>query len=544
MKLKRALAVLLALCMILPLAACGEKEETKKTDATGDKGTATTTVVTTVANQGGEDQPADPTQGSEDGDVVTTTVTTFTDASGNVVTTTTVKGDTTKTTKTKPSIISQTKVTGKQTLDAIIKEGTVKMDKGLNFGGKTFRHAKNGATVDPTSDYGKWCAEFEKKYNCKLEVYGLSMSEYTSGITSAMASGDPYDIVFMYDDWFPGQIIANTMVPLDNYFTTADLWNDKSKTEGGLSKSLSEDLSLNGHVYVVGGTYLTTPGTIWYNKKIFADAGYDGAEDPLALYKKGKWTWEKYYEMLSDIQDVDAGLYGMNSISPYYSRMMFPSYGTDIAIKTRNSIKANLGDAKLYKAFETMQKFNYGAHRVTDPKNQYEDGATQFLNGTTASWMNYTGGAWQIYKAMDEKAYSAFGSKEKQKSNVGMVPLPVANDKGIHAIWAWMGYGAGNGTDADGIKAAIAFALNDSRLNHKNVYHPDMPKDILAMALELADSDKLSAPMIGFKSSAGSLGSTQTEMCRKIANQGQNITVVLKGYEKMVQTIIDAALKA
>ena len=107
-----------------------------------------------------------------------------------------------------------------------------------------------------------------------------------------------------------------------------------------------------------------------------------------------------------------------------------------------------------------------------------------------------------------------------------------------------MGYGAGNGTDEDGIKAAIAFALNDSRLNHKNVYHPDMPKDILAMALQMADSDKLSAPMLGFKSSAGSLSSTQTDMCRKIANQGQNITVVLKGYEKMVQTIIDTALKA
>ena len=541
MKLKRVLAVLLALCMILPLAACGDKEETKKTDAAG-KDTPTT-VVTTVATQGSED-PADPTQAGETEDTVVTT--TVTDESGNVVTTTTAKGQTTtRATKTKPSIRTQNKVTGVQTLDDItIKEGAVRMDKGLNFGGKTFSHAKNGAGVDPNSDYGKWCAEFEKTYNCKLDIRGFAMSEYTAGITAAMASGDPFDIVFIYDEWFPGQIIANTMLPLDDYITTADLWNEKSKTEGGLSRSLSEDLSLNGKIYVVGGTYLTTPGTIWYNKKIFADAGYDGAEDPLALYKAGKWTWEKYYSMLSDIQDVDAGLYGMNSISPYYSRMMFPSYGTDIAIKTKNSIKANLSDPQLYKAFETMQKFNYGAHRVTDPKNQYEDGATQFLNGTTASWMNYTGGAWTIYKAMDQKAYSAFGSKEKQKSNVGMAPLPVANSKGIHAIWSWMGYGAGNGTDEDGIKAAIAFALNDSRLNHKNVYHPDMPKDILAMALQMADSDKLSAPMLGFKSSAGSLSSTQTDMCRKIANQGQNITVVLKGYEKMVQTIIDTALKA
>ena len=53
MKLKRVLAVLLALCMILPLAACGEKEEAKKTDAPA-KDTPTS-VATTTVTQGAED---------------------------------------------------------------------------------------------------------------------------------------------------------------------------------------------------------------------------------------------------------------------------------------------------------------------------------------------------------------------------------------------------------------------------------------------------------------------------------------------------------
>lgn len=532
MKLKRVLVVLLALCMILPLAACG-----------GDKGTTTTTngdaaTTTTVAD--GD---------VVDGDVTTdpnATTTTVTDKDGNVVTTTTQKGATTVRTKKSGGIktVTQAPEGSAATLSQItIKEGTVRMDKGLNFGGKTFTHAKNGASVDPSSDYMKWCAEFEKTYNAKLEVSGLPSTEYTAGITSAMAGGSPYDIVFMLDEWFPEQIIANTMTPLDGYFTTADLWTNKSKTEGGLSRSLSQDMSLDGKVYVVGGAYLTTPGMIWYNKKIFAAAGYDGANDPLALYNAGKWTWEKYYEILSDIQDPDSGLYGMNSISPYYSRMMFPSYGTDIAKKTATSIKTNTSDPQLYKAFETMQKFNYGAHSVCDPKNQYENGIEQFLNGTTASLMGNSGYAWTFYKMMDEKTYSAFGSKAQQKANLGMVPLPVANSQGIHAIWGWMGFGAGNGTTEDGIKAAIAFALNDSRLNHKNVYHPEMPADIMKATLAVADSDKLLAPMWGFDSSAGSLGGLQTQMCSKVANKGENITVVLKGYEKLIQTVIDAAMK-
>ena len=560
MKLKRVLAVLLALCMLLPLAACGGNDTTTTT-AGGD------TAITTTVVDAADDTPA-PTD--ENGDEVTTTV--ATDENGNEVTTTVAtnengeqvvttvadggavqvttkkeNGTTARTTADKGQIAINKKTTstmGKVTFDQVVlKEGTKKMDDGLNFGGKTFTHAKNGATVSATSDYGQWCAAFEKAYNCKLEVFGLAMSEYQAGVAARAAGGQPYDIIFLYDSNFPSMIVANLMEPLENYFTTADLWDNKSKNEGGLSYSLSNDLSLNGHVYAVGGTYLTTPGCIWYNKKMFADAGYDGKNDPMALYKAGKWSWEKLYEILSDIQNPDAGLYGLNSISPYYSHMMFASYATGLAKKTSSAVKENTTDPQLYNCLEMMKKLNYGKQSVCDPKNQYEDGMAQFLNGTTAAWMNYTGGAWDLYKAMDSKTYSAFGTKAQQKQNVGMVPLPVANDKGIHAIWAWMGYGAGKGVSEDARKAAVAFAINDSKLNHKNVYHPEMPAEILKTAQAMADSDKLMAPPSGFKSSAGSLGSLNTSVCSAVANKGQSIAVVLKGNQKLITTVIEQALK-
>ncbi len=548
MKLKRVLAVLLALCMLLPLAACGGNDGTTTTTG-GD--TVTTTVVdpaddvtTTVATDENGDEVTTTVATDENGVEVTTTV--ATDKDGAVVVTTTKAGETTKTTKSKVLNIGQVtqETLGKVTFDQVVlKEGTKKMDDGLNFGGKTFTHAKNGATVDPNSEYGKWCAAFEKAYNCKLQVFGLAMSEYQAGVAARAAGGQPYEIVFLYDSNFPSMIVANLMDPLEDYFTTADLWNEKSKNEGGLSYSLSNDMSLNGHVYAVGGTYLTTPGVIWYNKKLFKDNGYDGKNDPMALYNAGKWTWEKVYEILSDIQNPDAGLYGLNSISPYYSHMMFATYATGIAKKTKDGVVQNTGDPQLYKCFEMMKKLNYGKQSVCDPRNQYEDGMAQFLNGTTAAWMNYTGGAWDLYKAMDNKTYSAFGTKAQQKQNVGMVPLPVENNKGIHAIWAWMGYGAGKGVSEDAKKAAVAFAINDSKLNHKNVYHPEMPADILKTAQGLADSDKLQSPAQGFKSSAGSLSSLTTSMCSAVANKGQSIAVVLKGNEKLITSVIEQALK-
>ena len=546
MKLKRVLAILLALCMILPLAACGEKEETKKTDATGDKGAATTTVVTTVATQGGEDQPADPTQGSEDGDVVTTTVTTVTDASGNVVTTTTVKGESTKSTKTTKTLKPIKTVTQKADGEdhgfgsIEIKEGKTPVEKGLNFGGKTFTFAYYGSSWD--QDHTDWHNDFQKQYNVKLDIRGIATSSYTAGLSSAMASGNPYDIVFLYSFDYPGQITANTMAPLNEYITTADLWTKDSAKNGGFSKSLLQAHSLNGNLYCVAGNYLQTPTVLWYNKKIFSDAGFDGADDPYALYKKGTFSWDVLYDMLSDIKDEDSGLWGINSIAPYYEHQFVNSFDTDVAKLTADGrLVQNLGDKNLYDALAMLQKYSYGEHKVTDPKNQFENGIDQFLNGTTASVIQTAGAYWTFYDRMGKKTYTAFGSKDKQLSNLGAVPIPCRN--GIHSIWDWMGYGAGNGATEEGIKCALAFAKHDSIVNHKQAYHPNMTAEMKSLFCGILDDDNLRGPMDGFKTSAGSLGGLCGTLTSAVAIKGQNITVVLKGYEKVAQTIIDQAVK-
>lgn len=544
MKMKRVLAVLLALCMILPLAACGEKEETKKTDAP--QGGTPTTVVTTVASQDAND-PADPTQSGEtEESVVTTTVT---DESGNVVTTTTVAGGKATTTKrpSKSMISGSTATVKKENAigEAItIKEGDTPCEAGItSFGGKTFSYAYYGSSWNAEQTWR--FDDFQKKYNVKMDIRGLPSGEYVQALSAAMAAGKPYDMVFMHAFTYPSQIVANTMLPLNDYVTTADLWTKESATKGGFSKSLMQAMSLNGDIYCIGGTYLNSPATVYYNKKMFADAGYDGAEDPVALYKAGKWTWEKLYNMLTDIQDTSKGLYGMSSISPYYDHQFLVSYGADLA-KLRNDGKLvqNLSDPQLYKAFEMLQKYSYGEHRVTDPKNQFENGKATFLNGTVAAMignMGYYGG---YIKSMDEKNYSAFGSAAVQKSNIGCVPVPIDNKAGVHPIWYWIGYGVGNGTTEEGVKFALTFAKHDSIYNQVMTWDETMPADLAQMSRNLMDADKLIGPMGGFESSAGSLQGIETGISSKIAIKGNNVTVTLKAYEKVVQNVIDQALKS
>ena len=139
--MKRVLAILLVLCLVVPMAACGKDGDTKTTTTAGDAATTTT-----VANGDGE---------VVDGDVTTdpnATETTVTDKNGNVVTTTTQKGATTV--RTKKTLHGVTTATVKKdgeasTLGKItIKEGKTPVEKGLNFGGKTFTFAYYGSSWD------------------------------------------------------------------------------------------------------------------------------------------------------------------------------------------------------------------------------------------------------------------------------------------------------------------------------------------------------------------------------------------------------------
>lgn len=543
MKLKRSLAIVLALLMVLPLAACSKAaepgENTGATTTAEPKATTTTTVEAPIDGDPTTTVPGatETTATDESGNPVTTT--TVTDASGNPVTqptnSQTPGATTTRTTRTnRPGQTQQSHSISEQ---ITIKKGTTPLEKGLNFGGKEYRYAVWGTEIDDrmkTQNSG-----FEKAYNVKLKLDMLPTNEYVAGLASALAAGKPYDILFFYNFQYPEQITANVMQPLDDYITTADLWGKNSATTGGFSLSLSQALSMNGHVYAVGGAYLQGPTVIWYNKKEFSKAGYTGAKDPLAMYKAGNWSWQKLYDMLSVIQKPAQGIYGINSIAPYYHAQFICSFNTDLAKLTSDGkLKENLSDSKLYEAFEMLQKFCYGEHKVANPTDIYVNGAEQFLNGTTVSLVGTMG----YYGTFNRKVPTATAF-DQSLNNLGMVPMPTYGKNGPNVIWDWMGYGAGAGASKEGVLCALAYAKYDSIHNHLNAYTDTMPTEFKQISCGILDKDNLIAPKNGFKSSAGDMGDINSKIGTAIAINGQKTTVVLKSYKKTVQNIIDTALK-
>ena len=541
MSLKKVLAILLAVCMIVPMAACGENKTPN-----GD-GTATTTV----------NQNAEVTDGN--GEDVTTTVgegepTTgdgaeVTDQDGNVVTTEpgattttkpgdkTTKGDGKTTATTKPgrtttrrdvTTIPRPNISGYVGGEVTLKKGTTRADAGVDFGGKTFWHASGATSL---GDFTKGAYDlFQKKYNGKIQMDPLGFSGYTQKIAANQAAGKVYDILFLYEAEYPAMITADCAMPITDYITTADLW--KNAKEGGFTEAVIQDFSWNGEAYALGGNYMQCLYSVFYNKKIFKENRMD---DPETLYKQGKWTWEKFLEMGQEYVKANPGKYFMQSIPGYQSKGFFQTYNTGIVKKVDGVMKENTADIQLYKAFDMLQKMHYGAARIADVKSGGQTAYTQFANGSTATFIGSAGEWKTLYEKIS--ANSVFGGVH---TNLGMVPAPKGDGSPNFGLISNQAYMAGRGTSDP--RAAICFAMVESAYNTLNAFtsvvpHPENYKKLITDAL---DSGKLKSPNGSFSSSMGSLPELVmvNEVCK-----GKNISTVLTTYKKQLQRILDAACK-
>ena len=409
----------------------------------------------------------------------------------------------------------------------------------LNFGGATFTFADYGSTgVIPEEQI----AAFQTEHNVNLTVKYIPTETYLEELVAANMSGNPYDIVHFRGEHYPEVIISDIVQPLEKHINTADFWLcsfSDLEPYSGFCVGLSEALSLNGHAYAVGGNYRQPLSVIYYNKKVFASAGYIGANDPLALYNAGKWNWQTLYDMLYAVQQPDKGLYGINAIAPCYTQQFINSYYTDFTKTTATGrFVENLSDPNLFEAYEMLQKYCYGENKVANPRNQNESGQDQFLDGTTVALLSNT----KFYKkALKEIPQSrAF---DKQLDKLGIVPIPHGTKYAPDRVWEWEGFGAGAGASEQGMLCALMFAKHDSKYNHSNTYTPEMPAEFKRVFCAILDHDVLIAPYSGFNSSAGNLSNLGQTLATAIALNGHPITVALKGYKKVAQTIIDTALK-
>ena len=154
--------------------------------------------------------------------------------------------------------------------------------------------------------------EFEAKYGGTVTVNVVGWNGGATAIQEAMATGDLFDLVYTEGNArFPGDAVDQLYQPIDQYLDYSVC--DQASADAFLYR---------GEHYVYTNSSITSPYLIVYNKTLFSE---EGLEDPVSLYDKGQWTYDKYLEYMEYFtRDTDGdGEIDQWGLGPRFKRQNF-----------------------------------------------------------------------------------------------------------------------------------------------------------------------------------------------------------------------------
>lgn len=219
---------------------------------------------------------------------------------------------------------------------------------------------------DPGTDLQiKLIADAEKKYNCKIEFVKFGdYNKYVENFTTTALSGEPFADVVALElfDAFPKLVKKGFIVPIDSMI---DLKDEKAYTTW-----MKKGGSFEGKQY---GFYDGTPSPygLIYNKSMVQKLGL---EDPYQLQKDGKWTWDKFRELMkkstkdtngdgkNDVWGLTGGWDGVKRITEQFIYGNNGAVDRDtsgnvkFSLNAPNSIEALQFVSDLYNVDKTMEQ--------------------------------------------------------------------------------------------------------------------------------------------------------------------------------------------
>lgn len=224
--------------------------------------------------------------------------------------------------------------------------------------------------------FKKLIASFEEKHpNIKIDFQMIPNDQYETKIRTALAGGNPPDIMALDAPTLASYASQKAIIPLDDYFA-------KDGNKDDLLKPVIEGLTYNGKMYAAPNN----DGTIvmFYNKKMFEEKGI-----PLPSKNVDEaWTWEQVLDAAKKMNDPAKGVYGWNPTpwgfvghegAPYSEMAFLWQAGAEILSPDGKTAKGYLDSPEAKKAL-TFWKGLYNVDKVS-PKELPQDA---FWNGKVA----------------------------------------------------------------------------------------------------------------------------------------------------------------
>lgn len=506
MNIKRALSIILTVCLICSFSACRR-----------------------VGENGSETSVLDSSAVSEVISLPESSSSDVSSADNSVVST---AGSSNSGTASTPS---SNPTNGNQVVIEKPSEVTVSNDpveKGLDFGGRTLKLAVGYTT---TSTFATMVKAFESTYNCKIEVTQLSFDKYLADLAAKVTSGEVFDIVYVHGSFYPNCFIKGFYQPLDGVFTTADLYDVNNLAAGGIDKVKSEGFSWDGHYYAVTG-YKTSVPMLYYNKKMMAAAGYTGQKDPLALYNSGDWSYQKLQEIGKQVTDASKGIY-LGGRDFFAGGLVAFNRGQFVKMNG-TAVSENLSDPRIYNAYKFQREISLGSGAVIN----YKTGTggqdySAFANGKTYMFYNDASMYSTLAKAAAESGY--FG---KNKNNLGYVPFPFGPDNTEKEYFIKWLEGWGAGINCKDKRAAVAFTKFESKWAESSNSKYAAPAEFNALVDKLL-TGKVFWNIGGFAGKSTYVPGLQDEVCAELTDPNNDLAATLERYRNKINSCLAECLQ-
>lgn len=304
--------------------------------------------------------------------------------------------------------------------------------------------------------------DFTKKTGIKVKWNVGSYDNYATEVSALVAADKAPDIIRLMG--LQHSIISN-MDPLSKtgFDFTEDIWD----------KNVTDFYTVNGKMYGANlkNTLIQQPTVLLYNKDTIAKYDF---EDPYTLWKQGKWTWEKFKQMLVDYHKET----GNPSWSPRTYVDIATTKGEGFITKNGDRFKSNMSSKTLYNS-------------LVDMSQMYQDGLVDSIP------INYGGIGADKNLFLSESIIGArrthfyfVSLKEQQKLKI--VPLPSVGSTYVQHYSELEAYGLAKGAkNPSGAYYFLRYYLDAANYDQKTFFPDTTFMDVYKWCMK---QDKIYVP--------------------------------------------------
>lgn len=221
------------------------------------------------------------------------------------------------------------------------------------------------AQEEATREYRR---EIQEKYNFTIKQTSIGgWGDHQETFVISTMANTPSGSLFMMDQGFIAKPLANNLfydlATLESFDFSESKWNP----------AVIQEMTQGSHVYGMAAGKPEPRGGVFWNKRLFEDAGLD-PDLPYDLQKNGEWTWEKFEELCGKLtrdtnNDGTPDTYAMASFSIDMFKLLAASNNAEfIGINPDGTYYNATGTPEFLAAMQFGVKLIEAGHEMPSPE--------------------------------------------------------------------------------------------------------------------------------------------------------------------------------